>query len=81
VDKWVTAIVSRAYGVEQRERAVEAFLKSKWGRWAGLAVYAMTIALDAQPLSQALKRIEQGLTTPRRDVEPSPLNMAAFCKE
>ena len=81
VDKWVTALVSKVYGVEQRERAAEAYLKSRWDRWAGLAVYAMTITLDAQPLSIALRRVERGVITPRMDVEPSPLNMGSFCRE
>jgi N-glycosylase/DNA lyase len=80
VDRWVTALVSKVYGVARKASTVEAFLKSKWGRWAGLAVYAMTIALDAQPLSMALKRVEEGATAPKKGVEPSPLNMAAFCR-
>jgi 3-methyladenine DNA glycosylase/8-oxoguanine DNA glycosylase len=81
VDKWVRAIISKVYGVEQKEKVVEVFLRSRWGKWSGLAVYATTIALDAQPLSIALKRIDEGSIKPRKDVSPSPSNMGAFCRE
>ena len=81
VDRWTVAIVSKVYGVNNNAKDVELFLRRRWGRWAGLAVLALTITLDAEPLRKALDRIDKGFLTPRKDVSPSPLNMAPFCSE
>gem|GEM_PF-449081 len=54
IDRWVRAIAARAYGVE--ERAVEAEWRRRWGGWSALAAVALTVALDAAPLSKALAK-------------------------
>jgi len=62
IDRWVRALAARAYGVE--ERAVEAEWRRRWGRWSALAAVALTVALDAAPLSKALARLESGRLLP-----------------
>jgi N-glycosylase/DNA lyase len=81
VDRWVVALASKAYGLEAKQSVVDSFLRRRWGRWAGLAVYAMTIALDAEPLSRALRRVEEGAIKPLANLSPTPLNMKPFCEE
>jgi len=73
VDRWVRALASRAYGVPERE--VERFWRGRWGRWSALAVIALTIALDAQPLRKALERLEKGELVPDPSIVPSPLTL------
>lgn len=73
VDRWVRAIASRVYGVE--ERLVEAEWRKRWGRWSALAVIALTIALDAAPLRKALERIERRALLPDPSAIPSPTTL------
>ena len=73
IDRWVKAIASLAYGVD--ERSVESVWIARWGKWSALAVLALTIALDAEPLRKAIERVERGLLEPREDLVPSPLNL------
>ncbi len=70
IDRWVKAIASRVYGID--EKVVESEWTKRWGKWSALAVIALTIALDAQPLRRALERIERGELLPKGDVVPSP---------
>ena len=76
VDKWLRAIVSRVYGVD--ERYAERKWVEIWGRWSGLAAIALTIALDAAPLRDALSRIERGELVPKLGNEPSPATLWRF---
>ena len=62
IDRWVRALAAKAYGVE--EKAVEAEWRKRWGRWSALAVVALTIALDAAPLSKAIARLDGGRLLP-----------------
>lgn len=62
VDRWVRALAAKAYGVG--EEAVEAEWRRRWGGWSALAVVALTVALDAAPLSKALARLESGRLLP-----------------
>lgn len=72
VDRWVRALASRAYGVS--EKGVEPVWVEKWGSWSALAVFALTIALDAAPLREALARLEAGRLLPEPDkLSPSTL--------
>jgi len=72
IDRWVRAVAARAYGIEERE--VEGLWRAKWGRWGALAVVALTIALDAAPLREALRRVEEGRLLP----EPGRLSPATL---
>lgn len=76
VDRWVEALVEKAYGGgDARE-----LLKRRFGRWAGLAVYLYTIVLDAAPLRRALQRIERGLIEPVEEISPMNLwRLSSFC--
>ncbi len=76
VDRWLRAIVSRVYGIE--ERYAEGKWVEIWGRWSGLASIALTIALDAAPLRGALARIERGELLPKIGDEPSPATLWRF---
>jgi len=76
VDRWLRAIVSRVYGVD--ERYAERKWVEIWGRWSGLAAIALTIALDAAPLRDALSRIERGELVPKLGNEPSPATLWRF---
>ncbi len=76
VDRWLKAIVSRVYGVE--ERYAESKWVEVWGKWSGLASIALTIALDAAPLREALARIERGELLPKMSDEPSPATLWRF---
>jgi 3-methyladenine DNA glycosylase/8-oxoguanine DNA glycosylase len=62
IDRWVKALAAKAYGVE--EKAVEGEWRKRWGRWSALAVIALTVALDAAPLSKAIARFESGRLLP-----------------
>lgn len=78
VDRWLRKIASVAYGID--EHLVEKYWIEKWGRWAALAAIAVTIALDAEPLTTALERIRKHELSPKPSARPSPFNMAMFCK-
>jgi len=73
IDRWLKEIARRVYGIADA-RDVERVYTSVWDRWSGLAVFYTTVALDAEPLSAALKRIENGLTRPDPG-KLSPLTM------
>jgi hypothetical protein len=45
----------------------------------GLASIAVTIALDAEPLTQALERVRSRRLLPDPYKSPSPFNMEGFC--
>lgn len=76
VDRWVEALVKKAYG----DGSARDVLKRRFGKWAGLAVYLYTIVLDAAPLRRALQRIEQGLIEPVEEVSPTNLwRLSSFC--
>ena len=62
IDRWVKALAAKAYGIE--EKAVEAEWRKRWGNWSALAVIALTVALDAAPLSKAIARLESGRLLP-----------------
>ncbi len=73
IDRWVRALASRAYSVD--EKRVEDEWIRRWGRWSALAVIALTIALDAEPLRRALERVSKGDLAPHADAVPTPLNL------
>ncbi len=74
VDRWVRGLAAAAYGVDPG-RAEEAWLR-RWGPWAGLASYHLTVMLDAEPLSRSLERLARGEVCPREEPErPTPLTM------
>lgn len=78
VDGWLRKIVSTVYGID--EHLVEEYWVEKWGKWAALAAIAVTVALDAEPLTAALERIRKYELLPKPSVKPSPVYMATFCK-
>ncbi len=65
LDKWIKALAERAYG-DWREL-------NRYGKYKGLAALLITVALDAVPLRNALKRLEEGKVCPYE--EPSPLTL------
>lgn len=78
IDRWVRALASRAYGVSGGE--VESAWVNRWGRWSALAVVALTVALDAAPLREALARLEAGRLLPEPGkLSPSTLWSFALC--
>ncbi len=76
IDRWLRAIASRVYGVD--EKSVDIEWVRRWGRWSGLAALAATIALDAEPLRRALERISRGEISPSRNDIPTPSNLWKF---
>jgi len=76
VDRWLRTIASRVYGVPERDS--EKALMRVWDKWSGLAALALTIALDAAPLREALARIERGELLPKTVSEPSPATLWRF---
>jgi len=73
IDRWLRRIASRIYGID--EKNVDTFWHQRWGSWSALASIAVTITLDAEPLSRALERIERGELLPKENVVPSPYTM------
>lgn len=72
IDRWMMKIISFVYGVSEKES--EDFWRRKWDRWGGLASLITTIALDAEVLSKAIRRIELGYTYPNESIM-SPLTL------
>ncbi len=74
IDRWLAKIIEVVYGVERRR--VEDFWRNLWREYSGLASLAVTITLDAEPLSKAIKRIEKRLLTPILDLgKPTPMTL------
>ncbi len=73
MDNWVRRLAAEAYGVEPREAEEE--WRRRWGRWSGLAVIALTIALDAVPIRKALTRLRRGILYPVPMDKPTPLTL------
>jgi N-glycosylase/DNA lyase len=78
IDRWLMRIASTAYSID--EKLVEEYWVNKWGKWSALAAVAVTVALDAEPLSRALARLESGQLLPNRAASPTPVNMRGFCR-
>ncbi len=55
VDRWLKKIICEVYGVSERDAEREWI--RRWSRWGGLAAIITTLALDAEPLTSALRRI------------------------
>ncbi|MDK6028924.1 hypothetical protein QPL79_06070 [Ignisphaera sp. 4213-co] len=77
IDKWLRKIASMAYSID--EKSVEKYWISKWGKWSALAAIAVTIALDAEPLTKALTRVKNKQLLPMKNLTPTPINMIGFC--
>jgi len=52
VDRWSRRLVAETFRVE--EGGVDEFLRRRYGRWTGLALYLYTVVLDALPITKAL---------------------------
>ena len=77
IDRWLAKIISEVYNVPLG-KAEEEWV-SRWGRWCGLAAFITTLALDAEPLTQALKRIQEGKITPTfNENKITPLTLWKF---
>lgn len=72
VDRWLKRIINFVYDVPDKE--AEAFWRRKWGRWSGLASLITTIALDAEVISKAIKRIKSGKIYPLKNIM-SPMTL------
>ena len=72
IDRWLAKIISHVYNVPVND--TERYWEKYWGSWSGLASILATIALDAEPLSKAIKRIDEGLVYPSTN-DMSPLNL------
>ena len=77
IDRWLMRLASKAYKIKKPNmRRVEKFLLKRWNGWCGLAVFFVTIVLDAEPISLALKRLKKGELTPKlKSEKPTPLTM------
>ncbi|RLG76353.1 MAG: hypothetical protein DRO12_04435 [Thermoprotei archaeon] len=73
IDRWAKKIFSYAYQVDENEAERECI--RRWGRWSALAVIALTIALDAEPLKRALERVKRGELLPNERNTLSPYNL------
>jgi len=78
IDRWLRRIISEIYKVDL-SYAEKKWIEI-WGKWSGLASMAATIALDAEPLQKALKRIRERKLVPDPSVAPSPANMWLYMK-
>ncbi|WFO75477.1 hypothetical protein J4526_00825 [Desulfurococcaceae archaeon MEX13E-LK6-19] len=79
VDRWLKKIIALVYNVD--ERHAEEVWVDKWGKWSGLAALAVTITLDAEPLTRALERIKNRKLLPEDQTsKPTPLNLWRFLK-
>lgn len=77
IDRWLAKIISEIYKVPVRRAEKE--WTSRWGKWCGLAAFITTLALDAEPLTQALKRIQEGKITPTfNENKITPLTLWKF---
>jgi len=76
IDRWLQKIIVEVYNVDTKR--AEEFYKDYWGKWAGIAALATTIALDAVPISKALQRIKKGILVPAIENKPTPANMWKF---
>ncbi len=76
IDRWLKRIIAHVYRVSDRD--APKIYRRRWGKYQGLAALATTIALDAVPLRQALKRIDEGKTVPSIMDKPTPANMWMF---
>ena len=77
IDRWLARIISEVYNVPVGE--AEGEWVSRWGKWCGLAAFITTLALDAEPLTQALKRIREGRVTPTfNESKVTPLTLWKF---
>lgn len=73
IDRWLKRIISTVYGVPEKD--AEKIWVEKWNKYSGLAAIAVTIALDAEPLRGALRRISRKLLTPTLRDKSSPLTI------
>jgi len=72
LDRWLKRLAEEVYGVEDAEKE----LKARWGRWCGLATYFTTVVLDAEVISEALRRALSGEVKPKPYAgRPTPLTM------
>jgi len=77
IDRWLARIISEVYNVSVGE--AEGEWVSRWGKWCGLAAFITTLALDAEPLTQALRRIREGRVTPTfNESKVTPLTLWKF---
>lgn len=64
VDRWTSKLASAAYGIEDNKEEAERELTKRFGKYAGLAIFFLSIVFDAQPIGKALKRIQKGELCP-----------------
>ncbi len=76
IDRWLKRIIAHVYCVNDKD--APKIYQRLWGKYQGLTALATTIALDAVPLRQALKRIDEGKTIPSIMDKPTPANMWMF---
>jgi len=77
IDRWTAKIAQEAYKLPSATiKTIESALKEKWGRWAGLGVFFLTVVLDAVPLSKALMRLKENNLKPSFSAKDlTPLNL------
>ncbi len=77
-DRWLRKIAAKAYGIQEEE--AEKHWHMKWREWSALAAIATTIALDAEPLTKALRRIEEKRLLPENQSKPTPATLWKYEK-
>ncbi len=73
IDRWLKRIIMEVYHVDS-EHAEKEWVK-RWKEWSGLAALAVTITLDAEPISKALERIKKKQLLPIKTNKPTPINL------
>jgi 3-methyladenine DNA glycosylase/8-oxoguanine DNA glycosylase len=75
IDRWTIKLASAAYGVPERYDDVEAEFIYRFKRDAGLAIFFLTVLLDAETTKKALARIKKGRICPEVTDKPTPLTL------
>ncbi len=75
LDRWTIRLASYAYRVPPKPDSVEEEFLKRFGSDAGLAVFFLTVLLDAERYSTALLRVKEGKICPMKENGLSPLTL------
>lgn len=75
IDRWTIKLASVAYGIPERYDVVEDEFIYRFKHDSGLAIFFLTVLLDAEPTKKALTRIKQGRICPEVTDRPTPLTL------
>ncbi|MCE4606224.1 MAG: hypothetical protein F7B59_02710 [Desulfurococcales archaeon] len=75
LDRWTIRLASYAYGIPAKADSVEEEFMRRFGSDAGLAVFFLTVMLDADRFPIALSRVKEGKICPLKENGLSPLTL------